>query len=263
MWDRVPDDDFDSWRAQVAPAQSVVSAAQLAAVRQSERYVTITLAAQGIDVAPEGLLNPTGFVGMPNGGPPVRVLMDLPRIRALEAVQNGATSRDALAIGRDRLDRYASTLVQDAGRAGDSVATFVRPRVGWVRMVNPPCCKDCAIQAGRWFRSNQGFQRHPKCDCVHVPAAEDTAQDVSTNVTSLFQNGQVTGLRPSQERAISSGADPISVVNADRRRSDDRMSTTAAARKGSTRLTPEGIYAQAGENREIALSLLQQHGYIR
>src|SRR5690348_18342012 len=37
-------------------------------------------------------------------------------------------------------------------------------------LLNPPSCQRCAILAGRWYRWSQGFLRHPRCDCVNLPA---------------------------------------------------------------------------------------------
>ena len=57
------------------------------------------------------------------------------------------------------------------------VDTATRKNVGYVRMLNPPSCR-CSVLAGRFYRWNNGFLRHPKCDCVHVqtPATARAAE---------------------------------------------------------------------------------------
>lgn len=162
LWSRVPASDVNVWRSLGPQALSLVSAGQLAAATAAGGYVAAALEEQGADIDAEAQVRPAGFVGMPNPEPPAD-LIDLPRIQVLQAIGQGATAAAALVTAGRRLQTYATTLVQDASRQADSVATFARPRVGWVRMVNPPCCERCAILAGRWFKGNAGFQRHPRC----------------------------------------------------------------------------------------------------
>jgi hypothetical protein len=150
-------------------------------------------------------------------------------------------------------------------------------------MVNPPCCQRCAVLAGQVFRSNQGFARHPRCDCVHVPTTETDWRDAGV----LIGAEDVKDLTIAQRKAIADGADMNQVINAHRHgsRSKDLMATTEGVTKrgvagkrlieqgGSTRgtgrystarttrLTPKGIYEVAAD-RDEALTLLKQHGYI-
>lgn len=102
-------------------------------------------------------------------------------------------------------------------------------------------------------------------DCRHVPAAEDAPSDIGTDPDALFRSGQVHGLRESEVKAIADGADPAQVVNA-RRGSKGMTTTESTTRRGRAnrgRLTPDGIYTQAGDDRDRALALLREHGYIR
>lgn len=269
LWSRVSPADVGAWAALSPQAVSVVVSGQLVAAQAAEGYVAASLGVQGVRVAADAVVAPAGFAGMSNLGVPVAEVLDAPRVRALTAIGAGAPPRVAVEAAGRGLQSAAVSLVQDAGRQADSVAIAARPRVGWTRMVQPPCCSKCAVLAGRFYRFNDGFQRHPRCDCRHIPAVEDTVGSVSTDPSALFGSGQVTGLRVAQARAIGDGADPAQVVNADRGRSRDGMSTTeSTTRRGvgrgrrGVRLTPDAIYAQAG-SRDEALELLRANGYVR
>ena len=124
-------------------------------------------------------------------------------------------------------------------------------------MVSPPCCKDCAILAGRFYRYSQGFQRHPGCDCRHQATTEDRSHELAQEIP----HSQIRDLTDADRDALDKGADLARVVNSRRGMSADRTTTTALARRGQTRLTPEGIYRTAG-TREESLRLLRTHGYL-
>lgn len=202
----------------------------------SEAAVGLMLDQQGIDSAAEALLNATAFTTETN--------------RLLAMID--ATDTDA------EFDRLVESLVQDAGRAAESVSVAVRPDVRFVRYLNLPSCSRCAVLAGRVYRYSQGFLRHPNCDCVMLPttvAAPDLVQDPA----ELAAQGLVTGFSKADLRAIADGADPSQVVNVRRAQAGLRQAGRAIARRG--RLTPEGIYATT-TTREEAVQALRDAGYV-
>src|SRR5690606_25895161 len=110
---------------------------------------------------------------------------------------------------------------QDVARQSEAVAIAARPAVtGYVRMVNPPSCSRCAVLAGRFYRWNDGFQRHPRCDCRHVPTTEANAGDIVTAPRDYFDSldaaEQDRIFTQAGAEAIRLGADPAQVVNARR-----------------------------------------------
>lgn len=298
LWSRVSPDAVDAWRALLPQAAAVVTAAQFRAASAADEYVAEALSQQGLRVAPVARVAPEGFAGVASDGRSLVSLLDEPRIGALTDIGSGVGAREALRRAGSRLQRMAVTQVQDAGRQADGVAIFARPKIGWVRMVNPPCCGDCAILAGKWFKSNQGFPRHPHCDCRHVPMSEtDTPwEGPGGSLQELFTSGKVTGVSDAEVQAVADGADPVQVINARRGRSADKMYTTEGTTRrgvasksirearpsvretarnvgprGATRNyverrvvrpTPEGIYKYAND-RDEALKLLRDFGYIR
>lgn len=121
------------------------------------------------------------------------------------------------------------------------------------------------------------------CDCTRTPTTLDRLGDTATDIGP----DDITGLSMEQREAIRDGADIAQVINSDRGRSRDGLTTTeGTTRRGfgyhalgkdprndvrikgernfrttRARLTPDGIYAIA-KDREEAITLLRQHGYI-
>lgn len=162
---------------------------------------------------------------------------------------------------RDRLERFAHTQAADAARVGAGVEIAQRQGVMWVRMVNPPCCARCAILAGETYRWSDGFERHPRCDCTHIPTTENRAGDVRTDPEALFDSGQIRGLSKADGQAIRDGADLAQVVNI--RRSEAGLTVAGRVLRRGGRPTPEAIYQAAKDDRDEAIRLLREFGYIR
>lgn len=160
----------------------------------------------------------------------------------------------------------------------------------YVRFLTPPSCDRCTILAGKIYRSEQAFKRHPGCNCEHWPVgseAEARSSGLILNPDEAFERGEVRGLSIADAQAISDGADMAQVVNA--RRAGTRSplgmtsaldvtmfgrtlkATTAGTTKRSTwriknptlpiRLRPQSIYEHA-KNREDAIRLLKLYGYL-
>lgn len=87
------------------------------------------------------------------------------------------------------LEEVAATAVIDAARAAESAASTARPEVaGYVRMLNPPSCSRCAVLAGRFYRWDADFERHPRCDCRSIPVSESLAGDYTVDPDAYFQS---------------------------------------------------------------------------
>jgi hypothetical protein len=266
VWARMDEADLDgSWRRVGPVLTAVVSSAQEGAARNGSAYVGAALAQQDTPVEPVARVQPAAFAGYAADG---RGLTSL-----LEGAKVYAKTSQSMTAAATWLDMVAHTAVQDAGRQAAGVDMFTRPRVGWVRAVNPPCCQRCAVLAGRFERSHEAFPRHPRCDCFAVPSTEG-----GEHPGVVIGPEDVKDLTEAQRQAISDGADMNQVINAHRAnaRSANRLYTTegatrrgvagkrlgAAKGKRAARLTPEGIYRMAAGNRDEALRLLRLHGYI-
>lgn len=208
------------------------------------------LAEQNIDAPEQEVVNPKALAGTASDGRPLGSLLE--QAATLQA-----------------LELMVFTQIADAGRVGAGLSIAARPHVGWVRMVTPPCCARCAVLAGKYFKWNSGFDRHPLCDCSHVPTQENVAGDVRTDPKALFDAGHVTGVTRAEQKAINDGADINRVINARRSRYMDkagnkltRESTTRRGTGIAIRHTPEQIYRTAGDDKPAAVQLLKKYGYL-
>lgn len=280
-WDRrVRAEDLQgSWREASQELTTVMTEVQREAATAGSVYVAGSLASQGLYEAPSGFVDPNAFAGVAADGRSLEELLYSPMPRTLQFIGAGYPTLQALKMGRSSLDRIARTAVADAGRGAASVDIVSRSGVGYVRMLTPPSCSRCAILAGRFYRWNTGFQRHPRCDCRHVPSSENKAGDLSTDPYEYFKSlsteDQVKLFGRGEAQAINDGADIFQVVNARRgMKPGGRMTTEGVTRRGNfgssaaarqtsgRRLTPEAIYDLNGSNRLAALRDLERYGYI-
>lgn len=273
VWAKLGYDDFDAaWRTLGGQLLLIVAAGQLSAARQAAVYVPAVLGELNIDATAVAELAPRSLVGVASDGRPLGSLLYRPIVQARTALGQGSSLADSLRAGGNLLDRIVSTQVVDAGRAAESVSTAVRPQVsGWVRMLTPPSCPRCTVLAGRFYRYNAGFLRHPGDDCIMIPANEDVAGDLRTDPLAAIKSGQVAGLSAADTRAIvEDGADPAKVINSHRGMSTEQSPAgkiqvttegTSKSRRGTVRLRPESIY-QLATDRGDAIRLLTKFGYI-
>ncbi|WP_418060800.1 hypothetical protein [Pimelobacter simplex] len=216
---------------------TVVAKYQVAQAQLANRAVAAMLDEQSLDAAADALLNSAAFTTS---------------VRMLEAMLDEA--------GDVGFDRLVESLVQDAGRAAEEVAVAVREDIGHVRYLDPPSCSRCVVLAGRVYRYSTGFLRHPGCDCVMIPttlANRDLVQDP----VDLARRGLVTGLSKADRRAILEyDADFNQVVNIRAKSAGLKESGRVLARNG--KMTPEGIFRAAGDDRDALVDLLADNGYV-
>jgi hypothetical protein len=268
----------DSWAALLPRAVQTVSAAQFLAASRANTYTRSVLEAQDID--PEGpSILPSSLAGVASDGRSLAGLLASPVYTALDAIKGGASIDRAMAAGLNDAIMLASSSVTDAGRVADGIGIASRRTVtGYIRMTSGKCCSRCAVLAGRFYRWNSGFLRHPGCACIHIPAGENVSGDKRTDpykyFDSLSRAEQDKRFTKDGAQAIRDGADMNQVVNARR-----GMSTTAGGSKvtsegtgkrgyfrsvgggSNLRMMPEEIYKRAN-TRDQAIQMLTQHGYI-
>lgn len=250
--------DFDASWARIGPRIALLTAsAQMGAARNGAASVPMILAELGQSVDPWGEVDPRGFAGIASDGRPLDSLL-YGGVTTAKTAAHTMSPVDALKAGGKWLDMAIHTQVADASRGAAGVAIAARPKIGWVRMVNPPCCSRCAMLSGKWFRYNEGFDRHPRCDCTHIPAREMT-DDLGFAPDDLIKDGKVTGITKVEKQAIADGGDAIAILNADRRIYDRAT--------GKYRKTRNDMWATEGTTRHgyashIRRELDKQRGVI-
>lgn len=258
---RLVGDDLDAGWERVGPRITrATSAAMVGAAADGAAAVPLALAEDGFDVDPLGEIDPRGFGRTASDGRPLMSLLYGGVIAARTA--QVASLPERLQVGQEWLQTATRTQVVDAARMSSQGAIMARPRTGWVRFVNPPCCQNCAILAGQFYPASAGFERHPNCDCLHRPAHADLPRG---QWADEVDPGQITDLTVSQRKALDDGADLIRLVNKRRALWRQRMWTPGEApgsRYGPRLGTPDWIYQRA-TSREHAMDMLRRFGYMR
>jgi hypothetical protein len=276
-WRRIDQDHVtESWDSLAPSVGRLMRGAQIAAATGAQEYVTRALTMQGADPEAEGSVPPVAYSGTASDGRPLDSLLSIPAQTTEDAIREGVAPDLAMVQGEIQLRRMVSTQITDAGRVPVGVATAAvrQHNMGYIRMLTPPSCARCIIMAGKWYRFNEGFKRHPLCDCVHVPIAEALSEDYVTNPMLYFEQ---------MDKAEQDGADLSQVVNVRKEMRSVQMAgrSLRATGVGTTRrglggqrlsrggrrnkvvrLMPESIYEIAGSDRDELIRLLKLHGYI-
>jgi hypothetical protein len=237
-------------RRGTALVASVVVAHQIANARTSQTAIGEMLAEQDIVSPAEALLNLTAFTTDPPNVEKMLAEIDREATETLGRLQ--VPEFDA------SFDRLVASLVQDAGRTAESVATAIRRDIYHVRHVSLPCCSRCAVLAGRVYRWSSGFERHENCDCSMIPTT--ISSPYRMDIDEAVRAGQVSGLSKADMQALADGANLNKVVNVRLKSAGLHQAGRAITRAG--RPTPEGIYRLAGDDRAKAVEMLKEFRYI-
>lgn len=183
----------------------------------------------------------------------------IPTANLLTAPARSASMLD-LADTDAAFARIVAALVNDAGRTAALADMGRREQVtGYVRSLRPPSCSRCAILAGRVYRYSQGFQRHPRCDCLMTPTNQTIGPSLVTDPQEALDKGWIRGLSQKDREAVDAGADLGRVVNVRRKAAGLSVGSSVAMRAGA--LTPEGC-AIYSSDREDFVRLLRKFGYL-
>lgn len=276
MWGEVSEASLsESWASQVSLLEPVMASGQVRAAGLGAAYGAQALAQQRTYVAPESFVDAEAFGGFAANGRALAGALYSPIAYTKTLIGGGMSPREALVSGGKYLSGTVRTEIADASRGAAGADIAARSGVGYVRMLNPPTCKDCSILAGKFYRWNAGFKRHKRCDCVHVPAkgsdaatSEGLIHDPYEYFQSLSDAQQDKVYGQSNAQAVRDGADIFQVVNVNRGLKPGGLVTTeGTTRRGNygagkaPRLTPEGIYTK-NLSRDQTRKLLEKNGYL-
>lgn len=271
----------ESWEAVIPPVAAVVTGAQRKAADSGVLASRDVSVATGQYEMPEAFYNPRELAGYGSHGVPIEDALYSPAIGVKTRIGSGASVAEAMLYGATQLASIASTVVEDTGREAMQMDMIARKQTGYVRVVEAGACSRCIILAGKFFRWNNGFARHPRCRCKHMPAkSEQWAKDEGWYADpyeafrgmSKDEQRRVFGEFASQ--AIDDGADIFQVVNATGPKSGmyagGRMTRAGTSRNSNfgrtspyrQRLTPYGIYGDGSRSREQVIKALTDNGYI-
>lgn len=263
------------WQIRLPSIEAELNATLRKAALEGSISSAFALAEQGVWVTPNAFVDVDAFVGYSAAGYPLQQALSRPVPYTKQLIGSGVPVQEALRRGGMLLQGIVSTQVTDVARQAAQVDIATRVGTGYTRMVGPGACSRCTILAGKFFRWNQGFLRHPRCNCVHVATtakstaaarAEGLIDDPYEAFHALSEAEQNRIYGASNAAAIRDGSDIYQVTNA-RRRSTGITTAEGTSRRGyasnlkGKRLTPEGIYSQ-NLSREETLKLLREHKYI-
>lgn len=283
-----------SWLSVEALMVQQVSASQFAAAVTANQYLDALEPVYGITTPAPLQVAPESLAGLTAGGWPLRDSLVNAAAQTAWALRLNMSPPLALASGAANLKMHVETDVADIGRAAEQVAMTARPwPKGYVRMLEPGACSRCIVLAGKHYKRNAGFRRHPSCRCHHVPVAEDAPNDVRTDPQAYFDKlpkaEQDRIFTAAGAEAIRRGADMSQVVNvrlgmstatvggqtvqtttqgtarraymASVRKEIANARGESRARK-QPRLMPEAVLRLAGDDTALARRLLISNGYI-
>lgn len=267
LWRRMGAEFDSSWFTVKPRLEQVVAVGRAAAASSAVQYTPALLAETGQVAPAAGRVNTAAFLATAPDGRSMSALLDQSVVHAKTAVKHGASATRALSMTETWLSGMLLTVMADTRRGVVGADIAARPAVaGYTRMLNAPSCSRCVILAGKWFRWNTGFQRHPRCDCIHVPAVSKSfAQksgffsDPYEYFNSLSKDQQEKVFGRIEARAVRDGADIFRVENIKLR---GLATAKGNLRYGTpSRMTVDDIYRTAG-TRTNAIRMMQQEGYI-
>ena len=271
-----PTEDFGAaWRTYRPHAVARALRSQHVVATAGALAVPAQLAEQGVYIPSSGIPNVEAFVGMNGDGRLFEEALDGAPIRARALMKKGAPATEALSTARQYVAAVTVTMLADTARAVMQTQLSTRVGMVYVRQVEAGACSRCLILAGKVFRWNEGFLRHPRCKCTHFftqrSNVEQIAQDPYEMFESMSREQQDRTFGRHNAEAIRDGADIYQVVNSRRGMSPTGVRTTegitrhSAWRRGGgtkpVRLTPQSIY-QVSRSKAEALESLREYGYI-
>ena len=153
----------ESWSTQVPYLAQSFDALRRNVAVDSAIYTPLTLSEQGQYRVGDAFTDVDAFLPTLATGGDLEAALYVPAIRTKEAIRRGVGVADALDTGKQSLYAILTSALSDTGRQVGGVAVASRPKTGYTRMLNPPSCERCVVLAGRFYRWNTGFLRHPRC----------------------------------------------------------------------------------------------------
>jgi len=216
----MPEDFDEGWAKIGARLVALVTLAQFGAAQDGASYVPLALSQQGQRSVPVAQVVPAAFAGKAPGG---GLLSNMLYGAVIQARTVAATSTaQRLQAGRNWLDAAVQTTVMDASRDASAAAITARPSVQWVRVVDVPCCQRCAVLAGKVFRYETQFERHPNCGCQTLP--QTVANPDASGI--IIGPDDVRDLTSKQRQMIDDGHDFNKVINDYQRKRGDFLPPT-------------------------------------
>ncbi len=190
------------FRDELARAAGLVAAGQLSQAVQAADYLLALATEQGMS-PPEAQLVPRALSGVAADGRPLADVLSYPIHRVWTMLDAGADFATAETSGTASLTRIVANEVTQAGVSAESVGMVGQTEMGgYVRILTPPSCGRCAILAGKWFKWNDGFDRHPSC----FPAGVTVSGPAAEAATRRWYEGELVIVRTASGKKLPATA---------------------------------------------------------
>jgi hypothetical protein len=276
LWqDLVAETVIQQWMEFLAAAVQLLTRGQLAAATLAMPYLRQVAAAQAATAPLDAMVVASAFAGVAADGRALASLLMQPALRTAGLLARGADDQTALRSGLASLTRIVATEIPDAGRSAVSVGMVANRRyTSYLRMLRLPSCGRCIVLAGRQYSWSEGFARHDRCDCYHLPIVHNGTEQLPGETPRqvfdrMTRQQQDDAFGRDAAEAIRAGGDISQVVNARRGVSvagGREFTTSGTSRRGraagQARLTPAQIIRDAAGNRDAAVEQLRRFGYI-
>ena len=257
-----PDAITESWFTALPKATRIAYESALLAGSRAGTYVGQSVGGStAVKVVPEKLISGTDIYSE---------LASVARYVQSD-IDRGLPVDQAMQRGGVRAGRVSSNVARDTGRQSASLGIMADTRAkGFVRYLKSPSCGRCTILAGKVYAWNDGFKRHPNCDCQHRPLNDpdfETAETIVETPQQAFDNmskaEQDKAFGKEQAEEVRAGKNPISVVN----RSQAGMSYPRSpnVRNANSVKNTAGfrdIVARSGGSRSRAIETARELGMI-
>jgi hypothetical protein len=253
-----------SWNAVTAEAVRLSIQGGVSAGSEAGRYVGMSVGDSAlVKVDPRPLISG------------VDVLQQMRQISGytIRQMNQGVPAQRAMANGQRVAGNVAGNTARDAGRHSEGAAQVADTRVrGWVRRLQAPSCGRCTVLADVVYEWNDGFLRHPQCDCVHRPLNSDEYKGVNLlagGPDQTFKNlstaDQDKYFGKAEAAEIRGGKSVQKSIN----RKQAGMSYGRRPPTSGTALSEQNhaqlrdVLKQSGGDREKAIGLLRERGVVK
>lgn len=265
LWRDIDFSNLDAWfRENQRALVGAVRRGQIDAAVLAEAYIFMHAAENGVATLQTASIAAAAFA---EGDAPdsrlTRVLQGSV-IAAKWRIAEGASREDALKTGASRLFGVADMIVRDSAREAASAQMILEPGcVGYERKANLPACGRCLILAGKFFKNNQGFARHPQDDCFHVPVWQTAdgqrvggaSQHPEDLFSSMTEEQKYASLGKDAKLVIDGKIDLQSAVNM-RMRAPKKLDRLHKAN------SPRALRETYGSNPQRFAEELHKNGYL-
>jgi hypothetical protein len=270
-WGQLDPHELDRAFAASSPAAvQLVAAGQARSAGLGPRYLEAFLGASGATDTERQPLAAAAFAGRSVDGRPLTDALYSGVVEVKRRVALGQDLTEARAAGFARITRAVSTELGDTARESLTGSMVLDPHVeGYRRAVRLPACGRCLQLAGKVYRVEAAFLRHPRCDCVnepHLGGKLDEPEDLFARMSPAEQDAAVgkadAELVRSGERTVSQVVNARAATNKAKGLAAPLPAAQLGRRTVGAKPTPLALRLTAKGDPDRYRELMDAEGYL-